>query len=110
MDGLVAGLIQYAEELEPKYRSGAVDLFVATAHQGRGVGTTALREILRRLHARGHHRITIDPAAANAAAIHCYEKAGFVRVGVMRLAERDADGSGWHDVVLMELVVAPHPA
>jgi len=54
---------------------------------------------------RGHHRVTIDPAASNAAAIRAYEKVGFRRVGVMRRYERDADGSGWHDGLLMEFVV-----
>ena len=28
---------------------------------------------------RGHHRLTIDPAAANERAIRAYEKAGFRR-------------------------------
>ena len=59
------------------------------------------------LRERGHHRITIDPAASNEAAIRCYSKAGFTPVGVMRLAERDADGRGWHDSLMMELVVEP---
>jgi aminoglycoside 6'-N-acetyltransferase len=54
---------------------------------------------------RGHHRIVIDPAASNRAAIRCYEKAGFKAVGVMRAAERDPDGNGWHDSLMMELVV-----
>jgi aminoglycoside 6'-N-acetyltransferase len=59
------------------------------------------------LRERGHHRITIDPAAENAAAVRCYTKAGFRPVGIMRLAERDADGRGWHDALMMELVVEP---
>ena len=59
---------------------------------------------------RGHHRITIDPATANTAAIAAYEKAGFVRVGVMRDYERDVDGCGWHDALLMELVAHPGPS
>ena len=58
---------------------------------------------------RGHHRVTIDPAAHNHAAIRCYEKAGFRRVGVLRLAERDSDRNGWHDALMMELVVDPSP-
>ena len=53
---------------------------------------------------RGHHRITIDPAVDNVAAIRAYEKAGFRRIGVMRKSERDADGHGWHDSLLMELL------
>jgi aminoglycoside 6'-N-acetyltransferase len=64
-----------------------------------------VRRVVRHLiDDRGHHRITIDPATANTAAIRAYEKAGFRRVGVMRRSERDADGRGWHDSLLMELL------
>jgi len=64
-----------------------------------------VRRVVRHLiDGLGHHRITIDPAAANAAAIRTYEKVGFRVVGVMRRYERDADGSGWHDGLLMELL------
>jgi aminoglycoside 6'-N-acetyltransferase len=52
---------------------------------------------------RGHHRLTIDPAADNAAAIRCYEKVGFRPVGVMRRYEQGPDGT-WHDGLLMELL------
>lgn len=108
VDGEVAGLVQYGEELEPKYRSAEIDVFLGPAFQGRGIGTEVVRRVLHLLVVeRGHHRVTIDPAAANVAAVRAYEKAGFVRVGVMRLAERDADGRGWHDALLMEHVVEP---
>jgi aminoglycoside 6'-N-acetyltransferase len=50
-----------------------------------------------------HHRITIDPAAANSRAIRCYEKAGFRPVGVMRQYERGADGQ-FHDGLMMDLL------
>jgi aminoglycoside 6'-N-acetyltransferase len=107
VDGVVAGLIQYWEETEPKYRHAEVDLFVDPALHGRGVGTEAVRQVVRELiDERGHHRITIDPALANVAAIRAYEKVGFKPVGVMRQAERDADGRGWHDSVLMELLAS----
>jgi RimJ/RimL family protein N-acetyltransferase len=107
-DGEIAGMVQYGEELEPKYRSASVDIFVAPSHWGQGVCTEAVRQVVDLLlRERGHHRITIDPAASNEAAIRCYSKAGFTPVGVMRLAERDADGRGWHDALLMELVVEP---
>jgi RimJ/RimL family protein N-acetyltransferase/AcrR family transcriptional regulator len=106
VDGTVAGLIQYVEENEPKYRHAAVDIFLDPAQQGRGLGTEAIRQLVRELiHERGHHRITIDPAVDNAAAIRAYQKAGFEAVGVMRRYERDGDGPGWHDGLLMELVI-----
>jgi aminoglycoside 6'-N-acetyltransferase len=52
---------------------------------------------------RDHHRITIDPAAANAAAIRTYEKVGFRRVGIMRSYERGPNDT-WHDGMLMDLL------
>jgi aminoglycoside 6'-N-acetyltransferase len=105
VDGAVAGMIQYAEEPEPKYRHASIDLFLDPALHNRGLGTEAVRRVVRMLIGeRGHHRVTIDPAAANTAAIRAYEKAGFRPVGIMRSYERDADGRGWHDGLLMELV------
>ena len=107
VEGAVAGLIQFSEELEPRYRHAAIDLFLDPALHRRGLGTEAVRRVVRHLiDDRGHHRITIDPAAANAAAIRAYEKAGFRPVGILRRYERDVDGAGWHDGLLMELVVA----
>jgi aminoglycoside 6'-N-acetyltransferase len=104
VDGAVAGMIQYGEETDPKYRHASIDLYVDPAHRGRGVGPAAIREVVETLIARGHHRITIDPAAENTAAIRAYEKVGFKPVGVMRAYERDANGEGWHDGLLMELL------
>jgi aminoglycoside 6'-N-acetyltransferase len=105
VDGAVAGLIQFFEELAPKYRHATIDVFVDPALRGRGVGTEAVRRVVRHLiDERGHHRITIDPAVANTAAIRAYEKVGFKPVGVMRRYERDVGGEGWHDGLLMELL------
>jgi aminoglycoside 6'-N-acetyltransferase len=107
-EGEIAGMVQFGEEEEPKYRSASIDIFVSPAHHRRGVATESIRLVTDHLIAvRGHHRITIDPAAGNVAAIACYAKLGFREVGTMRLAERDSDGRGWHDQLLMELVVDP---
>ena len=98
-------MIQFYEELEPKYRHAGIDLFLDPALHGRGLGTEAVRRVVRHLiDERGHHRVTIDPAAANAAAIRTYEKVGFKPVGIMRRYERDPGGDGWHDGLLMELL------
>lgn len=105
IDGAVAGMIQFSEELEAKYRHAGIDLFLDPDLRGRGLGPEAIRRVVRHLvDERGHHRITIDPAADNVAAIRAYEKVGFRVVGVMQQYERDADGQGWHDGVLMELI------
>jgi aminoglycoside 6'-N-acetyltransferase len=105
VDGAVAGLIQYWEETDPKYRHAGIDIFLDPAFRGRGLGTEAVRRVVRMLiDERGHHRITIDPAAENRAAIRAYEKVGFKPVGVMRQYERDTAGEGWHDSLLMDLL------
>ena len=105
VDGAVAGMVQYAEEDEPKYRHASIDIFLDPAFHGRGLGTEAVRRVVRLLiDERGHHRITIDPAAENAAAIRAYEKVGFRPVGVMRAYERDVGGDGFHDGLLMDLL------
>lgn len=111
VDGVIAGLIQYSEEREPRYRHAGIDLFLDPVLHGRGLGTEAVRQVVRHLiDDRGHHRITIDPATANAAAIRAYEKAGFRPVGVMRRHERDTVGGGWHDSLLMELLAGEDDA
>jgi aminoglycoside 6'-N-acetyltransferase len=99
-----AGLIQFGEEKEPDYRHAWIDVFIDPELHNRGLGTDAVATLARHLFAeRGHHRITIDPAADNAAAIRSYEKAGFRPVGLMRSAWRDPDGE-WRDALLLELV------
>jgi aminoglycoside 6'-N-acetyltransferase len=104
VDAATVGWIGYAEELDPDYRHAGIDLFLATAHHGRGLGPEALRLLVEHLvHDQGHHRITIDPAAANDRAIRAYEKVGFRPVGILREYERGADGT-WHDGLLMELL------
>jgi aminoglycoside 6'-N-acetyltransferase len=95
VDGAVVGLIQFWEEQEPRYRHAGIDLFLDPVLHGRGLGAEAVGRVVRQLiDERGHHRITIDPAAINAAAIRACERVGFRAVGVMRAAERDAGGGG----------------
>ncbi|WP_439377769.1 GNAT family N-acetyltransferase [Amycolatopsis lexingtonensis] len=102
-DGAVVGLIQSCEELDPQYRSAGIDIAIDPGFHGRGLGTDALRALAKHLFAQGHHRLTIDPAAANEPAIRVYAKVGFQPVGVLRRYEQAADGS-WHDGLLMDLL------
>jgi aminoglycoside 6'-N-acetyltransferase len=104
VEGEVVGAIQYAEETDPMYRHAGIDIFLSTSHHRRGFGSDAIRTLARYLFdERGHHRLSIDPAADNEAAIRAYEKVGFRPVGVMRAYERGLDGT-WHDGLLMDLL------
>jgi aminoglycoside 6'-N-acetyltransferase len=100
----IVGLAQGWEEPEPMYRHGGIDLSLHPDWHGRGLGADTVRTIARWLfEERGHHRITIDPAAHNAVAIRCYERVGFRPVGIMRDYERDGDGH-WRDGLLMDML------
>jgi aminoglycoside 6'-N-acetyltransferase len=102
--GRVAGAIQWHEETTPDYRHASIDIYLDPSVHGQGLGTDAVRTLARYLTGeRGHHRLTIDPAADNAAAIRCYAKVGFRPVGIMRRYERGRDGT-WHDGLLMDLL------
>ncbi|MGH2687671.1 MAG: GNAT family N-acetyltransferase [Actinomycetota bacterium] len=103
-EGEIAGCVQFTEETEPAYRHAAIDIFLGASWQGRGLGRDALRTLARHLFDdRGHHRLTIDPAAANERAIRTYAAVGFRPVGVLRDYERGRDGT-WHDGLLMDLL------
>jgi aminoglycoside 6'-N-acetyltransferase len=101
--GAVAGWLQLGAEEDPMYEHVGLDLALGAGVRGRGVGRRALRAALAFLRAAGHHRFTIDPAAANAAAIRCYAAVGFRPVGVLRAYERGPDGR-WRDGLLMDLL------
>jgi aminoglycoside 6'-N-acetyltransferase len=103
--GAVCGLVQYGEEEDPMYRHASIDIFLDPAVHGRGIGRDAVGVLAQHLiFGLGHHRLVIDPAADNEPAIRCYSAVGFRPVGIMRRYERDADGRGWHDGLLMDLL------
>lgn len=104
LDGAVVGMVQAWEESEADFRHAGIDLFLDPGVRGLGLGPDAIRAVAAWLvDARGHHRMTIDPAAANEAAIRAYRKVGFRDVGVLRRYQRMADGS-WADALLMEML------
>jgi aminoglycoside 6'-N-acetyltransferase len=102
--GVIIGYIQAVEENEPDFRSAGIDLFLRTDVHGRGFGPDAIRTLAAHLiDDRGHHRLTIDPAADNEHAITAYAKVGFRAVGRMREYQRLRDGR-WVDALLMDLL------
>ena len=104
LDAQVVGSIQFAEETDADYHHAGIDLFLTGDVQGQGIGPDAIRTVARYLiDVRGHHRLTIDPSAANERAIRAYAKLGFRPVGTMRQYERGPDGT-YHDGQLMDLL------
>jgi len=105
LERVVRGMVQYGEEDEPDYRHASIDVFLDRSVHGCGVGRDAVATLARYLvYNRGHHRLVIDPAADNEPAIRCYAAVGFRPVGILRRYERDADGPGWHNGLLMDLL------
>jgi len=96
LDGLAAGYIQYwfighhqnLEWIERHPWLGelpsdgiGVDLSIADAGQlSRGNGSRVLRTFATSLLEAGYRTIIIDPDPANARAVGCYRKAGFVEI------------------------------
>lgn len=104
VDGLVGGMVQYGEENEPDFRYAWIDIFVDPPLHGRGVGTDAVSTLVEHvIKDLGHHRVTIDPAVDNVAAVRCYEKAGFRRVGLLREYWLDPE-EVWRDGLLLDLL------
>jgi aminoglycoside 6'-N-acetyltransferase len=104
VEGRLVGAVQTYEEADPMYRHAGMDIYLDPTAHGKGIGTDAVRTMSKHLiRTVGHHRLVIDPAAANAAAIRAYERVGFRRVGVLRRYERGPDGT-FHDGVLLDLL------
>ena len=70
-----AGLAVYGDEAH------VLTIGVATAAQGRGLGTALLRDLLA---AAGHRRVLLDVRADNEVAQRLYRRHGFVPVGRRR--------------------------
>jgi aminoglycoside 6'-N-acetyltransferase len=105
LDGEIVGYAQAYEETNAEFRHAGMDLFLASTAQGRGLGQDVVRTIARHLFDdRGHHRVVIDPAAANTRAVRCYEAVGFERVGILRSYWWDHVEERWVDGLLLDLL------
>lgn len=104
----IAGGIQFYEEPDAQFHHAAIDIFLGSEFQGRGLGREAMDLLVDYLVlGRGHHRITIDPAAANERAVRCYASVGFEIVGNLREYQLMDDGTRL-DGTLMEWIAPDH--
>ena len=100
--GAVVGMVQAYDVDDPDYDDCGIDLFLAPSVHRQGLGSEVVMMVRDWLvEDRGHHLVQTDPAASNAAAIACYTACGFRPVGVLHGRERNTDGHGWHDTLLM---------
>lgn len=105
LDGRIVGFAQAYEETNAEFRHAGMDLFLDPAVHGRGLGRDTVRTVARYLFDTcGHHRLVIDPAAANVRAIRCYQAVGFRRVGVLRSYWWDHVEQRWADGLLLDLL------
>ncbi|GAA4233071.1 hypothetical protein GCM10022254_34620 [Actinomadura meridiana] len=76
--------------------------------RGRGYATEALSLVSDwALNGCGIHRVELRAMVTNGASIRVAEKAGYVREGVARGAERDSDGVNQDMIVFSRLVTDP---
>jgi L-phenylalanine/L-methionine N-acetyltransferase len=99
--GNIAGAAGFEVLQSPRRRHVAnLGMAVASAHQGKGIGTQLLRAVIdtaERWH--GVRRLELEVYTDNAAAIALYERHGFVREGLAKgYALRDG---AYVDVLLM---------
>jgi RimJ/RimL family protein N-acetyltransferase len=84
-DGQPAGTLRL---LEIDHHHGRAELAISigeTSQWDRGIGTDAIRQALRHaFEAMGLRRIGLITDADNLRGVRCYEKAGFVREGLLR--------------------------
>jgi RimJ/RimL family protein N-acetyltransferase len=101
--GRILGTIQYGR-VDPRDRVCEIGMFLGDREdRGKGYGSDALQGLLSFLFGDlGVNRVSLQVQTDNAAAIRCYEKAGFLREGSLRQC-RFFDGR-FHDFVVMALL------
>jgi [ribosomal protein S5]-alanine N-acetyltransferase len=99
--GQPAGAINLSNVVRGAFQSANVGYWVARAHNGRGVGTTALGLVCERAFGElGLHRIEAGTLLDNYGSQRVLEKNGFVRIGV---APRYLQIAGvWSDHILFQ--------
>lgn len=76
----------YIRDIDRKHKKAEYGIFIGEASaRGRGVGTATARLMLRYcFEEEGLHRVYLRALSGNEAAIRSYEKAGFVKEGLLK--------------------------
>ena len=103
-DGEPAGVISLSNIVRGPFQSANIGYFVAQGSNGRGVGTTAVKLVVREAFTvLGLHRLEAGTLVDNVASQRVLEKAGFERIGLARRYLHIA--GGWRDHVLFQRLV-----
>lgn len=102
-EGRIVGMIALADVIRDPLQLGNVGYFVAREHNGRGLATQAVAEVVQFAFGEaGLHRLEAGTLPDNTASQRVLEKNGFVRFGFAhKLLQIDGQ---WRDHVLFELV------
>jgi len=84
--------------------TGRLGMGILAPYRDQGIGRRLAAAAIEAAQAAGMTRIELEVLASNTAAIHLYEKLGFVHEGVKRRAHH-LDGA-WDDHVLMALLAS----
>jgi ribosomal-protein-alanine N-acetyltransferase len=102
-DGRMVGMIALADVVREPLQLGNVGYFVAREHNGRGLATRAVADVVQFAFGEaGLHRLEAGTLPDNHASQRVLEKNGFARFGLARKLLQ-IDGQ-WRDHVLFELV------
>ena len=80
---------------------GAVSIYVAPAHAGRGIGRALLEALIEAAERAGLWTLEAGIFPENRASLALHERCGFTLVGVRRRVGQMRDGR-WRDVLLYE--------
>jgi len=102
-DGSVVGRVNLNTIVRGAFQSASLGYWLAEAAGGRGIATTAVRDIIRVAFAElGLHRLQADTLEHNVASQRVLERNGFVRIGraphYLKIAGR------WQDCILHQLI------
>jgi RimJ/RimL family protein N-acetyltransferase len=103
-DGRACGFIQ-ATEIDLINSNAALGICLSSEIRGRGIGGLSINLLADYLRDQWRMRkLTVKVRSDNETAIRCYERAGFVRCGL--LTEHAFIDARWRDIVLMECFLA----
>ena len=102
--GKVVGWCDVSLSDKPVFRhSGGLGIGVVVEYRGRGIGKRLMDAALARAKEIGLERVELEVYASNNAAIHLYERCGFVREGRKRRASK-VDGVYQDNIVMAVLL------